>query len=203
MAAAGSSCSPASRGWGSRPCCASRPISRPSAAWRCSPAQCAPEPGAPPLWCWTQLLQGLQAEQDNPADLDPWLVAHLLAPVGRVRAKPRRGGPEVPAVGVRRDRAAAPGPGRAGAAGGRRTAVGRRRLGGAARLLGPAAGDVGRAAARHVSGRRGRLRAARGGGTSRGPHPAGARRGGGRQPDRPAPGRSARTGAGGRRPGPG
>ena len=44
-------------------------------------AQCAPEPGAPPLWCWTQLLQGLQAEQAeqaDPADLDPWLVAHLL-----------------------------------------------------------------------------------------------------------------------------
>ncbi|HSU37535.1 MAG TPA: ATP-binding protein, partial [Propionibacteriaceae bacterium] len=43
-------------------------------------AQCAPETGAPPLWCWTQLLQGLQAEQGKPTDLDPWLVAHLLGP---------------------------------------------------------------------------------------------------------------------------
>src|SRR6478736_10052509 len=32
-------------------------------------AQCAPEPGAPPLWCWTQLLEGLRAEQAEHADL--------------------------------------------------------------------------------------------------------------------------------------
>src|SRR6478735_6968516 len=39
-------------------------------------AQCAPEPGAPALWFWTQLLRGLQAEQAeraDPAELDPWL----------------------------------------------------------------------------------------------------------------------------------
>ena len=34
-------------------------------------AQCAPEPGAPPLWCWTQLLQGLQAEQADPPTWTP------------------------------------------------------------------------------------------------------------------------------------
>jgi AAA ATPase-like protein len=38
-------------------------------------AHCAPEPGAPPLWCWTQLLEALRSE----ADLDPWLISHLLA----------------------------------------------------------------------------------------------------------------------------
>jgi tetratricopeptide (TPR) repeat protein len=54
-------------------------------------AQCAPEPGAPPLWCWTQLLQGLaaeQAEQADPTDLDPWLVAHLLGPSAGSEASP-------------------------------------------------------------------------------------------------------------------
>ena len=42
-------------------------------------ASCAPEPGAPPLWCWTQLFQGLRSERTA---LDPWLVAHLLDPAG-------------------------------------------------------------------------------------------------------------------------
>ena len=51
-------------------------------------AQCAPEPGAPPLWCWTQLLQGLQAEQADPTELDPWLVGHLLGPSAGTESSP-------------------------------------------------------------------------------------------------------------------
>lgn len=40
-------------------------------------AQCTPDAGAPPLWCWTQLLRALQSDG---ADIDPWLVARLLDP---------------------------------------------------------------------------------------------------------------------------
>ena len=75
-AAAADCCSSqANREWASLRCCGLRSTLPPSVALPSFTAQCAPEPGAPPLWCWTQLFQGLRPERTA---LDPWLVAHLL-----------------------------------------------------------------------------------------------------------------------------
>ena len=39
-------------------------------------AQCAPVPGAPPLWCWSQVIRAVRAD----GEVDRWLAEHLIDP---------------------------------------------------------------------------------------------------------------------------
>jgi predicted ATPase len=49
-------------------------------------AQCAPEPGAPPLWPWTQVIRALHRDLAAEQVIDPWIVSHLLEPGGEEQA---------------------------------------------------------------------------------------------------------------------